>query len=68
MFWRNLHKFNANNVYTTQTYFSPNKFCDKIETTFVFYFILFNKKNQKSKFSKFRKYKLVNSTFFPASP
>ena len=68
MFWRNLHKFNANNVYTTQTYFSPNKFCDKIETKFVFYFILFHKKNQKSKFSKFRKYKLVNSTFFPASP
>ena len=55
MFWRNLHKFNANNVYTTQTYFSPNKFCDKIETKFVFYFILFHKKNQKSKFSKFRK-------------
>ena len=50
MFWRNLQKFKENNVYTTQTYFSPNKFCDKIETKFVFYFILFHKKTKNLSF------------------
>ena len=52
MFWRNLRKFNANNVYKKQTYSSPNKFCDKIETKIILYFILLHKKTQKSQSSK----------------